>query len=167
MVLIAVVPFVARAAQSFTVSSSAYKAGQTIPAKYTCAKESVNPPLEFGTPPSRTKSFAILGWDDAPGGLAASWVVYDIPATATGMPEAVAAGATVADFKQGRNSAGKLNYSGPCPALGGKPHRVYFDLYAINAPSLGLKAGASLTEVHDAIKKHKLLEAKLMGVTAR
>lgn len=166
--LIAVLPWAAGAVQGLSLSSSAYTAGQTMPAKYTCAPASVNPPLTFLAPPPNTKSFAILGWDDsAPGGLASTWVVYDIPITATGIPQAVPEGASAINFKQGRNSAGKLGYSGPCPVAGGKPHRIYFDLYAIDVPSLGLKGGASLDTVHNAIKKHKLLEAKLMGFAAR
>jgi Raf kinase inhibitor-like YbhB/YbcL family protein len=168
LALIVMAPITAWAAQGFTISSPAYKMGQKMPAKYTCDKNSVNPPLIFGTPPSGTKSFAILGWDDdAPGGLASTWVVYDIPATASALPEAVPEGATPMNFKQGLNTAGKLGYSGPCPSAGAKPHRVYFDLYAINLPSLGLPAGASLVQVHNAIKQHKLLEAKLMGLAAR
>lgn len=138
-----------------------------MPAKYTCDRTSVNPPLAFTAVPSGTKSFAVLGWDDAPGALASTWVVYDIPATATSLPEAVPEGASPMNFKQGRNSAGKLGYSGPCPVAGGKPHRIYFDLYAIDAPSLGLPAGASLARVHAAIKRHRLLEAKLMGFASR
>jgi phosphatidylethanolamine-binding protein (PEBP) family uncharacterized protein len=51
--------------------------------------------------------------------------------------------------------------------MGAKARRIYFDLYAIDVPSLGLPAGAGLAQVHTAIKKHKLLEAKLLGLVAR
>jgi Raf kinase inhibitor-like YbhB/YbcL family protein len=161
-------PITAWAAQGFTITSPAYKAGQKMPAKYTCAVDNVNPPLEFGTPPAGTKSLAILGWDDdAPGGLASTWVVYDIPTTTSALPEAVPEGANPMNFKQGVNTAGKLKYSGPCPLAGASARHIYFDFYALNVPSLGLPAGASLAQVHNAIKKHKLLEAKLMGLAAR
>ncbi len=152
----------------FTVKSPTYAEGGKLPKSITCDGAGNSPALEFGTPPKGTKSFAILGWDDdAPTGLASQWVVYDIPITTKSLPEGIAVGSSVNGFKQGKNSFGKLGWSAPCPAKGAKAHHYYIDFYAINATSLGLPTSSSLNAVHSAIKKHKLLEAKLMGIYGR
>lgn len=155
-------------AAGFTISSPMFTQGAKLPTSITCDGVGNSPALEFGTPPKGTKSFAILGWDDdAPSGLASQWVVYDIPISTKSLPEAVPVGSSVNGFKQGKNSFGKLGWSAPCPSKGAKAHHYYIDFYAINATSLGLPAGSSLNAVHSAIKKHKLLEAKLLGIYGR
>jgi len=155
------------AAPGFNLSSPAFAPGQAIPAQYTCAGQGQSPPLRFANAPAGTKSFAILGWDDdAKGGLASQWVLYDLPSSTAGLAANIAAGAVGTNFKQGRNTYGKLGYSGPC-AKDGKKHHIYFDLYALNVQNLGLPAGASLSQVHTAIKQHRLQEAKLLGIYQR
>ena len=155
-------------AAGFTVSSSAFTQGATIPTRFTCDGAGVSFPLTFGAPPAGTKSFAILGWDDdAPTGLANQWAAYDIPLTMKGLPEGVPLGASVMGFKQGSNSYGQLGWSAVGPPKGAKGHHYYIDFYAIKTATLGLPAGANWQTVHSAIKRTKLLEAKLMGVYAR
>ena len=153
---------------TFTVTSPAFVQGKSIAKEHTCDGIGSSLPLRFGTPPAGTKSFAILLWDDdAPAGLASQWIVYDMPISLTGLEAGVKDGANVQGFKQGKNTFGKLGYSALCPSKGGKMHHYYVDFYAINVASLGLPAGSSLNVVHAAIKRHKILESKLMGVYAR
>lgn len=154
-------------ASGFTVSSTTFTNGATIPIRYTCDGAGVSFPLQFGTPPTGTRSFAILGWDDSPKGLRNQWAVFDIPLSTTALPEGVPLGATALGFKQGKNSSGALGWSAACPPKGERGHEYYIDFYAIDVPTLGLKAGADWTLVHAAIKRHKIMEAKLMGVYAR
>ena len=154
-------------AAGFTVSSSAFVNGATIPKRYTCDGAGVSFPLAFGTPPKGTKSYAILGWDDSPKGLRNQWAAFDLAPTTTALPEGVPIGATVLAFKQGLNSSGKLGWSPVCPPKGERGHEYYIDFYALDVPTLGLQPGAIWTAVHAAIKRHKILEAKLMGVYAR
>jgi Raf kinase inhibitor-like YbhB/YbcL family protein len=152
----------------FNIQSPSFAQGGKLPKSITCDGAGHSPALKFGTPPKGTKSLAILGWDDdAPTGLASQWVVYDIPTSIKSLPEGIVLGSSVENFKQGKNSFGILGWSAPCPAKGTKPHHYYIDFYAINTTNLGLPAGSSLNAVHSAIKKHKLLEAKLMGVYGR
>ena len=87
--------------------------------------------------------------------------------TTTALPEGVPLGATSLGFKQGINSYGKLGWSAICPAKGATGHHYYIDFYAINTATLGLPAGAKWNTVHNAIKQHKIMEAKLMGVYSR
>jgi hypothetical protein len=154
-------------AAGFTVSSPAFQNGARIPARYTCDGAGVSFPLAFGTPPAGTKSFAILGWDDSMKGLRNQWAAFDLPVTTTTLPEGVPNGATALKFKQGKNSSGAMGWSAICPAKGERGHEYYIDFYALNVATLGLPPGADWTAVHAAIKRHKIVEAKLMGVYAR
>ena len=152
----------------FTVSSSGYRQGGRLPVKYTCDGAGSSPALNFKNVPVGTKSFAILGWDDNTSAAPLStWEVYDIPITATGIPEGVPSGSSVQGFKQGVNSFGRSGFSAPCPAKDGKRREYYIDFYAINVSSLDLPAGAKASQIHAAIKKHKIAESKLLGVYSR
>ena len=59
-----------------------------------------------------------------------------------------------------KNSGG-----GPCPPPG-KPHRYFFKLYALDAPT-NLKPHATKAEVLRAIEGHILAQAELMGTYKR
>ena len=96
-------------AAAFTLTSSAFKNNAAIPEKYSfnamgCTGENVSPPLEWKNPPAGTKSFALMVHDpDAPTGSGWwHWVVYNIPADATSLPE----GATRGDAAEGRDRRG-------------------------------------------------------------
>jgi Raf kinase inhibitor-like YbhB/YbcL family protein len=54
---------------------------------------------------------------------------------------------------------------GPCPPAG--THRYFFRLYALDVPTLGLRAGASREQVEHALKGHTVAVAELMGRYSR
>src|SRR5271170_7202148 len=71
-----------------TVTSTAFEAGQPIPAKYSCQGENVSPPLKWDGAPAKTKSFALICDDpDAPGGTWVHWVIYNLPSDAGSLAE--------------------------------------------------------------------------------
>jgi Raf kinase inhibitor-like YbhB/YbcL family protein len=76
-----------------------------IPRKYTCDGEDVSPPLHWENIPVVTKAFAIIFDDpDAPGGTWVYWVIYDLAAETTDLPESVPKTEVLATGgKQGRN----------------------------------------------------------------
>ena len=80
-----------------TVTSTAFKRGETIPAVYTADGRNVSPPLAWTGAPAGTREFALILDDpDAPTPQPfVHWVIYKIPGAATGLPEAVPMGATV------------------------------------------------------------------------
>jgi len=67
------------------------------------------------------------------------WVVYKIPATATGLPEALPIDpadkmpAGLESAKQGLSGFRRAIYRGPAPPPG-KPHSYHFVVYALDAP---------------------------------
>jgi phosphatidylethanolamine-binding protein (PEBP) family uncharacterized protein len=115
------------------------------------------PTLSFGTPPTGTKSLAVIFWDQQGRTLTGRWTVYDLPLGTRGLASVAATSAQVSGARVAVNEAGKLGYTAPC--ANGR-HDLYVDFYALDAASLNLPAGAPLQTVHAAIKRHKLLEAK-------
>ena len=82
-------------AAPFALTTTAFKSGGNIDQKNAgnimgCTGENKSPALEWKNPPAGTKSFALLVHDpDAPTGGAGfwHWIVYNIPADATSLPE--------------------------------------------------------------------------------
>jgi len=71
---------------SFTLISSAFKEGETIPERYTCGGTDVSPPLHWSIPPAGTRSYAIIADDpDAPVGIWVHWVIYNLPLDLRGL----------------------------------------------------------------------------------
>jgi Raf kinase inhibitor-like YbhB/YbcL family protein len=154
---------------AFLLTSTAFKEGAAIPVKYTCDGADVSPPLAWSGAPAGTVGFALIADDpDAPAGTWVHWVLYDLPATASRLPENVAKAETLPDLGgalQGRTDFRRPGYGGPCPPPG-PAHRYFFKLYALDAP-LKLKAGATKGDVEAAMQGHVLGTAQLMGTYAR
>ncbi len=152
---------------ALTVSSSAFKEGDRIPAKYTCQGQDVSPPLAWGEPPAGTQSFALIVDDpDAPGGVFTHWVLFNIPPDSRNLPEAVPTQAELASGAlQGKTDFGRTGYGGPCPPPG-HPHRYQFTLYALDQP-LGLEGGTSKKQLLSAMEGHILAQGQLTGTYQR
>ncbi len=155
-------------AMSFTIESSAFGNGEEIPVVYTCQGKDVSPPLSWSGVPSGTKSLALIVSDpDAPDPANprmtwVHWVLYNLPATATALPEGAGGSPELlpTGTRQGVNDWGRTGYGGPCPPIG--RHRYFFRLYALDCvmPDLGPIDMKGLVE---AMKGHVLGEAELMG----
>ena len=145
------------------LTSSAFTDGGTMPKRYTCEGQDAAPPLTWSGAPAGTKSFALIVDDpDAPDPKAPKrtwvhWVLYDIPASTTALPEG---GALPAGTRQGRNDWGRTGYGGPCPPIG--RHRYFHKLYALDTV-LGDLGKPAKAELEKAMKGHVLAESVLMG----
>ncbi|MGH8094162.1 MAG: YbhB/YbcL family Raf kinase inhibitor-like protein [Chthoniobacterales bacterium] len=140
-----------------TISSPAFKADGTIPARFTCKGANQNPPLQFRGIPKAAKSLVLIVDDpDAPGGLFTHWLVWNIAPVETQFREnSVPTGAV-----QGTNDFGQAGYGGPCPPSG--THRYYFRLLALDQ-GLDLKPGAKRAGLERALKGHILARGELMA----
>ncbi len=149
------------------ITSSAFQEGSAIPEKYTCDGADHSPPLAWSGAPAAAKSLVLISDDpDAPVGTWVHWVLYDLPATVTELPENQPKTDTIpAGGSQGLNDFRRLGYGGPCPPPG-KPHRYFFRLYALDT-RLGLKPGATRKEVDKAMEHHILAQGHLMGTYKR
>ncbi|MFZ1972857.1 MAG: YbhB/YbcL family Raf kinase inhibitor-like protein [Candidatus Acidiferrales bacterium] len=152
-----------QSADTLQLSSASFEADAAIPAKYTCDGENVSPALLWNNPPPATRSFALVVDDpDAPNGTVVHWLIYDIPADTHGLQEGVPKDKKLRDGTlQGRNSHGKIGYSGPCPPHGAV-HHYFFKLYALDNV-INLKPNATEPQLEQAIKDHILGKAQLIG----
>jgi hypothetical protein len=88
------------------------------------------------------------------------WVLYNLPADANHLPEAVAASALPSGALEGTNDWKRTGYGGPCPPVG--RHRYFHKLYALDTvlPDLHCPRRAKLEA---AMRKHVIAEATLIG----
>jgi Raf kinase inhibitor-like YbhB/YbcL family protein len=153
-------------AMALSIASPAFKNGSSIPAIYSCKGRDISPALSWSDAPSGTKSFSLIMDDpDAPGGTWVHWVIYNIPASAGRLQEAVPVQAKLADGSlNGTNSWGNLGYGGPCPPSG--THRYFFKLYALDT-MLGLPSGANKQNLLSAMMNHILALVELIGTFSK
>ena len=149
---------------SFELRSSAFQHNLSIPAKYTCDGANVSVPLSWRDAPKEANSFALIVDDpDAPVGIWVHWVLYDLPAGSHSLGEAIPNQETLGNgAKQGVNDFEKVGYVGPCPPRG-PSHRYFFKLYALDRMT-ELKPRATKQQLLDAMNKHILAEAELVGI---
>lgn len=151
------------------LTSPAFAHGGTIPRTYTCDGRDVSPPLQWRNVPKSARSLVLIVDDpDAPDPRAprmtwVHWVLFDIPPTATGLPEAVASDALPPGTREGLNDWKRTGYGGPCPPIG--RHRYFFKLYALDTV-LGLERPTK-AQVEAAMRGHVLAEAVLVGTYQR
>ena len=146
------------------LTSSSFEADSALPAKYTCDGAGVSPALAWTDPPAGTQSFALVVDDpDVPTKTVVHWLIYDLPPATRALPEGVPTKAKLPDgSRQGKNVAGKVGYTGPCPQKGGAAHHYFFKLYALDYQT-GLKPKATAADVEKAIKGHILAQAELIA----
>jgi Raf kinase inhibitor-like YbhB/YbcL family protein len=148
------------------ITSSAFQPNGSIPSLYTCEGKDISPPLAWSGAPASTKSFALIVDDpDAPDPakpqrVYVHWVVYNLPATATALPENASKKGLPNGAVQGKNDWGKPEYGGPCPPIG--RHRYFFKLYALDTELTGLSS-PSKADLEKAIKGHVLDSGELIG----
>ena len=144
--------------KDLTVKSPAFEHQKTIPSKYTCDGNNINPPLIIEGMPEGAKSLVLIVDDpDAPMGTWDHWVVWNIPPTDK-IQENSKPGT------EGLNSARRNSYSGPCPPSG--THRYFFKVYALDT-KLDLNPNSHKKDVEKAMKGHILAKGELVGLYHR
>ena len=115
---------------SLKLASCSFEPGREIPMKYTCDGNDISPGLSWEGAPDGTETFALIVDDpDAPGRTFTHWVIYNISAKRTELPEGVPAEKIVKKgCSQGMNDFKMMGYGGPCPPPG-MPHHYRFHLY--------------------------------------
>lgn len=114
---------------AFTLTSPAVTEGGTLPTEYTCDGVSSTLPLAWSGAPAGTKSYAIIMHHVAsPTDVHWYWVVYDIPASVTSLPQNV-----VGVGMLGTNSVNdRQAYTPPC-SKGPGPKQYTYTVYALSA----------------------------------
>lgn len=118
------------------VISPAFVDNGFIPVKFTGQGVNISPPLIIENISGSVKSIAIIMDDpDAPTGVFTHWLIWNIPAGITMIPEGIPNEAVVYSLGgalQGTNDFGKLGYGGPLPPIG-QLHTYRIKVFALNA----------------------------------
>ncbi len=141
-----------------------------IPKVFTCDGNDSSPALNWSGLPQRTRSLVLIVDDpDAPDPAKPKmtwvhWLLYNMPPTATELPQAVTAGNLPEGTQQGKNDWKQTGYRGPCPPVG--RHRYFHKLYAldIELPDLHHPDKAKLEA---AMVGHIVGHAELIGTYQR
>ena len=167
-------------APAMTLTVAGFPDGGQFPVKFSQAApgvatgEGTSPAMTWANVPAGTQSF-VLNMHDMD--LArnkttddqAHWVVWNIPATATGMPEGVPKGSQIADGSYQISATGPM-YRGPGAPATGPFHHYVFELYALDT-TLDVKPSGDAFEtrakVIGAIQGHILAKAVYGGLFQR
>src|SRR5262252_9835029 len=170
----------APAGPAMTLTITAFPDGGQIPVKFSQAAEGAapgegtSPAITWANPPAGTQSFVLNMHDmdvtrNKTTDDQAHWVVWNIPATATGMPEGVPKGSQLADGSYQHSATGPM-YRGPGAAATGPLHHYVFELYALDV-KLDVQPGADAFEtravIMKAIQGHVLGKAVYGGLFKR
>jgi Raf kinase inhibitor-like YbhB/YbcL family protein len=154
----------------FALTSASFAAGAAIPARHTCDGEDRSPPLAWTGAPDGTRSFALIVDDpDAPDPAAPKmtwvhWVLYDIPAGTSALPEGATTRTLPRGTRQGANDWKTTGWRGPCPPIG--RHRYFVKLYALDVVLADLRRPTKAA-LEATMKGHVLAEAELVGTYQR
>jgi len=136
--------------------------------------EGTSPAMSWSNPPSGTQSFFLHMHDldlarNKTTDDQAHWVLWNIPATATALPEGVPKGSQLSDGSYQISVTGPM-YRGPGAAATGPLHHYIFELYALDT-KLEVKPSADAFEtranVMKAIQGHILGKAVYGGLFRR
>jgi len=163
-----------------TMSVAGFADGAMVPIKYTQAApnvpvgEGTSPAITWVNAPAGTQSFFLNMHDldlarnktseDQP-----HWVLWNIPAGMTGLPEGVSKGSQLPDGSYQISATGPM-YRGPGAGANGPFHHYMFELYALDS-KLDVKPTADAFETRAAVVKamqgHILAKAVYGGLFKR
>jgi Raf kinase inhibitor-like YbhB/YbcL family protein len=150
------------------LTSSGFTDGGILPDKFSQASPSaVTPPLSWTNVPAGTASYVLIlhDADTAPRKAVADihhWIAFNIPGTATSLPEGVPTNPQLPDGTiQPNNFARKPGYLPPA-APPQTYHHYVFELYALDT-KLSLDANAARADIVAAMEGHVLGKAALVA----
>ena len=157
----------------FAMMSTSIADGSFLAVKYTCTAgpAAVSPDLRWMNAPRDTAGFVLIVHDMEPRPRKGvddilHWMVWNIPPTATQIPEAVPSSAQqLPDGSMQTNGnpgqGGNTGYRPPCPPAG-PSHHYAFELFAVDQ-KLDLPEAASRGDVMKAMDGHILAHAALIA----
>ncbi len=169
-----------RGAPPMALTTPAWPDGAQIPIRFTQAGDQTSPELQWTNAPAGTQSFVINMLDpdvSVQRGTEAQphWIVWNIPGSATGMPEGVKPGADLPDGSHQISASGR-QYRGPGAGANGPLHHYTFEVYALDTKvdvpaSMAAQPMAAALETRAAVMKaiqgHVLGKAVYVGLFRR
>ncbi len=139
---------------------------EKFPRKYTCDGDNISPPVEIDGVSKKARTMAII-MDDPDAHYFTHWIVWNIPANVSLIPENIPAEPVVSEpinAVQGVNDFKSIGYGGPCPPFG--IHKYRIQVYVLDT-YLSLKPGSTKKELENAMKGHILQHAVVMAEYSR
>ncbi|HUK35760.1 MAG TPA: YbhB/YbcL family Raf kinase inhibitor-like protein [Vicinamibacterales bacterium] len=170
----------APAAPPMTMTVAGFADGGQIPVKFSQAApgvapgEGLSPAITWTNVPAGTQSFVLNMHDmdvarNKTTDDQAHWVVWNIPGTATGLPEGVPKGAQLANGAYQISATGQM-YRGPGAPANGPQHHYVFEVFALDT-KLDVQPAADAFEtranVMKALQGHVLGKAVYGGLFRR
>src|SRR5215472_6501890 len=167
-------------APAMTLTISGFPDGGQVPVKFSQAApgaapgEGTSPAITWANVPAGTQSFVLHMHDldlarNKTTDDQAHWVVWNIPPTATGLPEGVQKGSQLPDGSYQISATGPV-YRGPGAPANGPLHHYMFELYALDT-RLDVKPSGDAFDtrasVLKAIQGHILAKAVYGGLFRR
>ena len=161
------------APEIISVTSSAFDHHGMVPESNSAYGENVSIDLTWADLPEGTQQLALICDDPIVVEIGmmeqpfVHWVMYNIPAPASGLPAGLPSDATLemVGFEgavNGLNGLGRSGYFGPRPPANGQLHAYHFRVYALD-DALNLEPGLGKAELLDAMNGHVLATGMLMG----
>ncbi|MCU1382997.1 MAG: phospholipid-binding protein family [Acidobacteria bacterium] len=170
----------APAAPALTLTVAGFADGADIPVKFSQAApgvatgEGLSPAINWTNVPAGTQSFFLNMRDmdvarNKTTDDQAHWVVWNLPASASGLPEGVPKGPKLANGAYQFSATGQM-YRGPGAGANGPKHHYMFELYALDTMvdvQPAADAFESRANVMKAIQGHILAKAVYGGLFRR
>jgi Raf kinase inhibitor-like YbhB/YbcL family protein len=165
---------------AMTLTIPGFPDGGTIPVEFTQAAKGAapgggtSPEMSWENAPEGTESFVlhVHDLDVARNNTTEDqlhWLVWNIPATANGLPQGVPEGSSMADGSYQTSASGPV-YRGPGAPASGPLHHYVFELYALDT-MLDVKPSDDAFEnrrfVLEAIQGHIIGKASYVGLFKR
>ena len=161
------------APETISVTSSAFDHHGMVPESNSAYGENVSIDLTWADLPEGTQQLALICDDPIVVEIGmmeqpfVHWVMYNIPASASGLPAGLPSDVTLElegleGAVNGLNGLGRSGYFGPRPPANGQLHAYHFRVYALD-DSLNLEPGLGNAELLDAMNGHVLATGMLMG----
>jgi Raf kinase inhibitor-like YbhB/YbcL family protein len=161
------------APETISVTSSAFDHHGMVPEANSAYGDNVSIDLSWADLPEGTQQLALICDDPIVVEIGmmeqpfVHWVMYNIPASASGLPAGLPSDATLEmdgleGAVNGLNGLRRPGYFGPRPPANGQLHAYHFRVYALDH-ALNLEPGLGKAELLDAMEGHVLATGMLMG----
>ena len=147
------------------VTSGAFVSGADLDDKFTQNGDNMSPSINWSKGPQGTQSYVVLAEDSGVNRAEpiVHWVIYNIPSTATSLPQNVPTDATLENgASQGKNIRGTTGYIGPKPPAG-QTHPYHFQVFALSSRLNVDPANADRNTVVNAMKNRVLASGELVA----
>lgn len=159
--------------ETITVTSSIFEHHGMVPEENSAYGDNISIDIGWSNLPEGTQQLALIcddpvvveiGMMESP---FVHWVVYNIPASASGLPGDLSDDVqiSVAGLEgaiNGNNGLNRAGYFGPRPPANGHLHAYHYRVYALDN-ELGLEPGLNKEQLLEAMDGHILATGMLMG----